>query len=356
MFALMKKQTLLLLLLSGGTWLLQAQSGGDNIWDFLNVPVSARATSLGGQHVGIYDDDLNWVYNNPSLLNSSMNNQLTMNYADYLADIRFGYISYARSFKRLGNLGMGLYHIDYGKFTEADEYGNQLGTFNQVYDYSVNAFYSREVVDSLLQIGGTLKTIGSKYQYWNAFGAAIDLSATYHNDPNQFAAALVVKNIGGQINTFYDGSGQEPLPFEVQLGLSKKLLHAPFRFSLLLRNLETPNLRYETEAEIDQRINSETPTPEPGKLTKFGDNAMRHAVFGVEFVPTKNFNLRLGYNYKRREELKIPDKTGMVGFSWGFGMKIYKFHISYGRARYHLAAVTNHFTLAIKLDEFSNKY
>ena len=101
------------------------------------------------------------------MLYEVITNQLTMNYADYLADIRFGYISYARSFKRLGNLGMGLYHIDYGKFTEADEYGNQLGTFNQVYDYSVNAFYSREVVDSLLQIGGTLKTIGSKYQYWN---------------------------------------------------------------------------------------------------------------------------------------------------------------------------------------------
>ena len=79
---------------------------------------------------------------------------------------------------------------------------------------------------------------------------------------------------------------------------------------------------------------------------------MRHLVLGLEFIPSKNLSFRFGYNYKRQKELSIPDKVGSAGFSWGFGLKVYKFHIDYGRARYHLAAVTNHFTVTINLDEF----
>jgi len=337
--------------------LLSAQTGGQHIWAFLNTPVTSRITALGGQQISIFDDDVSLVHFNPSLLNSSMSNHLSLSYADYLADIRYDYITYARTFNNIGNFGLGIHHIDYGEFKETDVYGNILGTFNHVYDYSINAFYSRPILDSLLQIGGTLKAIGSKYEYWNAFGLALDAGITYHNPERLFTAALVMKNLGRQINTYYRGADHEPLPFEIQLGISQKLKHAPFRFSILARNLETPNLQYETEEE--QADNTDPFTGEAtkeNKLASFGDNMMRHVVFGVEFLPLKSFSFRIGYNYRRREELKIPDKTGAAGFSWGFGLKIYKFHINYARARYHLAAVTNHFTLSINLNEFSNKY
>ena len=337
--------------------LVMAQTGGQYIWAFLNTPVSSRGTALGGQQISIFDDDVSLIQFNPSLLNASMSNHVSLSYADYLADIRYDHVAYARTFGRIGNFALGIHHIDYGKFQETDVYGNKLGTFNQVYDYSVNAFYSRTILDSLLQIGGTLKAIGSKYEYWNAFGLALDAGITYHNPERLFTAALVMKNLGGQINTYYRGSDRESLPFEIQLGITQKLKHAPFRFSLLARNLETPDLRYETEEEL---ANSTDPftgeVEEENKFSSFGDNLMRHVVFGLEFLPLKSFSIRIGYNYRRREELKIPDKTGATGFSWGFGIKVYKFHINYARARYHLAAVTNHFTLSLNLNEFSNKY
>ena len=186
------------------------QSGGDNIWDFLSIPVSAHATALGGQQVSIFDDDPNFVYYNPSLLNGSMSNHLTMSYVDYLADIRYGYISYTRTFEKYGNFGLGMHHIDYGEFTETDVYGNILGKFNKVYDYSINAYYSRPILDSLLQVGGTLKAIGSHYEYWNAFGLALDAAVTYHNADRLFTAALVLKNLGTQVNTYYAGADHEP--------------------------------------------------------------------------------------------------------------------------------------------------
>jgi hypothetical protein len=75
----------------------------------------------------------------------------------------------------------------------------------------------------------------------------------------------------------------------------------------------------------------------------------------MEFLPGENFYVNLGYNYQRRQELKVPVRTGMVGFSWGFGMKINKYRFSYGRASYHLAGASNHFSLVVNLSEFYTK-
>jgi len=350
----MKKYLLLLFGIITGPQA-SAKNGGNHIWAFLNTPVSARITALGGQQISLFDDDVNMVYFNPSLLNGSMTNHLSLSYTDYLADIRYDYVTYARTFNKIGNFALGIQHIDYGKFTEADVYGNILGTFNHVYDYSINASYSRPVLDSILHVGGTLKAIGSHYEYWNAFGFALDAGVTYHSYKKLFTAALVIKNVGTHIEPYYLDSEREKLPFEIQLGISQKLKHAPFRFSILLRNLETPDLQYESENE-EESINLSGEPVKENKLNSFGDNVLRHTIFGLEFLPGKNFSIRLGYNYRRREELKIEDKMGMVGLSMGFGIKIYKFHINYAWARYHLAAVSNHFTVSINLNEFSSKF
>ena len=336
---------------------LSSQTGGAHIWAFLDTPVSSRGSALGGQQISIYDNDVSLVHFNPSLLNGSMSNNVSLSYADYLADIRFAYAVYARTFKGIGNFGLGIHHIDYGEFIEADIHGNILGTFNHVYDYSINAYYSRPILDSMLQVGGTLKAIGSKYEYWNAFGLALDAGVTYHNPKRLFTAALVFKNMGGHIEPYQLDAERESLPFEIQLGITQKLQHAPFRFTVLFRNLETPDLSYESELEAEETVDALSGEPQKeNKLASFGDNFMRHTVIGLEFLPLKSFTFRIGYNYRRREELKIPDKAGASGISWGFGLKIYKFNINYARARYHLAAVTNHFTLSINLSEFSNKY
>lgn len=333
-----------------------SQTGGDNIWDFLSTPVSARSAALGGQQISIYDNDLNFVYNNPSLLNPSMSSQISLNYIDYLADIRSAYVSYARSFDKCGNFGIGLHHIDYGEFIEADIYGNILGTFNSVYDYSINAYYSRALIDSMLFVGGTLKAIGSKYEYWNSFGMAMDASITYYNPERLFTAALVMKNLGTQFDTYYSGGDREPLPFQIQLGISQRLKHAPFRLSVLGQLLEHPDLLYQTEEDAEQSVDPITgEIIQESKFAEFGDNLLRHTVFGLEFLPMENFHFRIGYNHKRRKELAIPDKLGFSGISWGFGLRVYKIYFDFGHATYHLAGATNHFSIRVNLNEFSKK-
>ncbi|NJK85180.1 MAG: hypothetical protein HC906_03680 [Bacteroidales bacterium] len=70
---------------------------------------------------------------------------------------------------------------------------------------------------------------------------------------------------------------------------------------------------------------------------------MRHIILGTEFSLSKNLVLRFGYNYRRRQEMKVDARTGTVGFSWGLGLRISKFHLSYARSAWHLAGSPNYF-------------
>ncbi len=194
----------------------------------------------------------------------------------------------------------------------------------------------------------------SYYLYdYNSFGIAIDLAGTYHNARRQITVAAVIKNAGVQIKA-YRKKNSEPLPFEIQLGVSKRLKHAPFRLSIIARNLEKLDLTY-----TDPNASPLTFDPLTGEEIKqkknIGDKIMRHFVFGGEFLLTKNFNIRFGYNYKRRNELQVATRRALTGFSWGVGLKVSKFHISYARASYHLVGGTNHFTITTNLSEFYSK-
>jgi hypothetical protein len=126
---------------------------------------------------------------------------------------------------------------------------------------------------------------------------------------------------------------------------------------VVAHNLQKPDLSYKNKSRGDfQEIDVVTGEPAGrGKIEDFADKFMRHMIFGVEFSPFKSFCLRGGYNYQRRSELKVQSRAAMVGFSWGFGLKISKFNLSYGRASYHLAGASNHFSLTTDFSSFYRK-
>jgi hypothetical protein len=333
---------------------LSAQIGGHSTYAFLNLTNSARVASLGGKSVSIWGDDLNMAFHNPSLLNSSMDQHFVLNYVGYFAGIKYGYTSFARDFGGKGTFAAGMQYSNYGTFTGADETGFKTGEFRAA-EYALNLIYSRKI-DSMINIGINVKPIYSSLENYTSLGVAADLGITYFNPDRLFTAAVVVKNLGSQIITYYEGAKRESLPFEIQAGMSQKLLHAPFRFSLTLHQLQKPDLTYKTtinNSNIFDPLNGERVSK--NKYEILGDKLMRHAIFGMEFVPGENFYVSLGYNYQRRQELKVPVNTGMVGFSWGFGLKVSKFRFSYGRSTYHLAGASNHFSLSVNLSEFYSR-
>jgi len=330
---------------------LVAQTGGDNTYEFLNLSSSARIAALGGKLVPVKDNDLNLVFSNPALLNSEMSRQLTFSGVGYFADIKYGYVAYAQDIKTLGSFAAGIHYVNYGDFTETDVTGQVTGEFKAA-EYALNLSWARPLLDSSLSVGATLKTIYSSLADYSSFGLAADIGVNYYYERRLFNFSLVAKNAGRQLS-YYTSGNNEPLPFELIFGISKKLPKAPFRFSVNYQHIERFDLSYKDPvkaAEVDP-ITGET---NDEKIT-FGDKLLPHFIVGAELLLSKNFHIRGGYNFQRRKELAVESKLSTVGLSWGFGFRISKFHFSYGRSTYHLAGASNHFSLSSNLGEFFSK-
>ncbi|MBN2613263.1 MAG: type IX secretion system protein PorQ [Bacteroidales bacterium] len=327
---------------------------GGKAFQFLDVTNSARIASLGGKAVAVYDGDLNMPYFNPSLLSADMDNHLVLNYVNYFAGVNYGYASYSRSYDKIGNFAAGIHYLNYGTFIAADETGAKSGEFHAS-EYAINLIYSRKI-DSLLYIGANLKPIYSTLERYSAFAMALDAGITYHNPDKLFTASLVIRNFGSQLSAYYAEGDYEPLPFDIALGFSKGLAHSPFTFYIVADHLEKWDLTYQTNAEKED--DTDVFSRQEKSESKFDDaldKTMRHITVGTEFRLTKSLVFRFGYNYRRRQEMKIESKPGTTGFSWGVGLRISKFHISYGRSAYHLHGSPNYFSLSMNLTEFNRK-
>lgn len=320
-----------------------SQSGGTSTYKFLTFPASARVAALGGNFLAIRDHDLSLGLANPSLISPQMHNNLSLNFVDYFAGLNYGYASYGYHNEKIGNFAGSMQFFSYGKSDVIDEYGEVNGQFNAA-EYAFNIGWGR-MLDSVFSVGANLKMIYSGLETYKSTGLAVDVAGSYI--PNEsFTASLLFRNIGRQLSG-YTNDGVEPLPFEIQAGVSKKLAHVPFRYSILLQHLEKWDLGYtDPSAPVD---------PFTGEAIKesgidaFADNAMRHIIIGGEFIPAKFLSIRMGYNYLRRQEMKVASRPGMAGFSWGFGIQISKINISYSRASYHLVGSPNYISVGVKL-------
>jgi len=328
-----------------------SQLGGSGTYEFMNMANSARVASLGGTTLSIWDDDLNLPFHNPSLLNAGMARHLVISYVNYFTDINYGYFSYAENFKKLGTFAAGIHYVNYGDFIAADRYGTITGKFTAS-EYTFNLIWSRSI-DSLFQVGIDLKPVISALERYRSFGLAADIGLSYHSRDGLFCMGLSMRNLGVQLQA-YHGKNREALPFRMEIGVSQKLRHAPFRFIATAHNLQKFDLTY---INYNKAVSGLSNTEEANQawVEDFADKLMRHMVFGVEFIPLEGFQVRAGYNYMRRQDLKLDTRVAMVGFSWGFGLKVSGIRINYGRASYHLAGATNHFTISTDFSAFSRK-
>ncbi len=339
----------LFILLSSG---LQAQIGGINTYEFLNLSPSARVSALGGAQIAVRDDDANLAFGNPAILNSLMHQQLAFNHSFHVAGISHGYAAYAHHFGKAGITGhAGVQYVSYGSFDQTDEFGQVNGSFKAA-EYAITAGAAREFYGRLA-LGANLKFITSQLEAYNSLGMAADLAGVYFDTARNFTAAVVFRNIGTQLTTYEEGN-TEPIPFEIQVGLSKRLRHLPFRFSIIYRHFNRWNILYDDpNAEPSTLFFGEVDT-ERSKTSIWLDNFFRHFVFSGEFLFGKreNFRLRAGYNHFMRRELSVENFGSLAGFSLGGGIKVNRFRIDYGHTAFHLGGGLNHFSISTNLQEF----
>ncbi len=325
-----------------------AQNGGSHAFSSLDIQPSARVAAAGGQLPAVRDGDLSLAIFNPALLDSLTHKRVSLSYVNYFSGVNLGYAGYAHHLDSLGITVAGtLQYVNYGQFTERDITGLETGNFSAG-DYAL-ILGAAKPIDSLFTAGVNLKTVYSNLAGYNAWGMAVDGGVTYFNPERRFTAALVIRNLGFVANGFTDGE-RDSLRTNVLIAFSKRLKHAPLRFSVVYDNIQQWDLTtgFEPQATIDPFSGEEV----GGIRYPFADNLMRHLTFGAEILLSDNLYLNIGYNYRRRQELKLNDRSGTAGLSYGLGFRINRFNIAYGRAIYHFAGPSNHFTLTTRLSDW----
>lgn len=324
-----------------------AQLGGKAVFRVLDIPSSARISALGGSPVAVYDNDLNLGLFNPALLNADMARQVALSYMPYVDKINIGYASYAHRFDSVGiTMSGSVQYVDYGTFTRRDETGQDQGTFSAgEYVIQVGAGHA---VDSVFSVGANLKFITSNLDAYKANGFAVDIGGVFVKRALGLTVAATLRNIGVVTSGYTDT--KEKLPFQAQLAATYKFRHAPFRLGLSIDNLQEWDLTYEDPNKKAQ-IDPTTGEPIVDKVTT-ADRALLHVVPNAEIIFGKNFMLRFGYNYRRRQELRVDAKPGLSGFSLGIGLRVSRLHLSYSYAQFNPAGASNTISLAVRFAEW----
>ncbi|MDR2824334.1 MAG: type IX secretion system protein PorQ [Prevotellaceae bacterium] len=315
---------------------------GNGIYRFLDFSSSARTTALGGMNVSLSDNDITMAFQNPALLTAKTHNMLSLNYANFPA-FMYGTASYGYNIDSRNFLSLGVQYDDYGTIRATNNVNQNEGDF-QVKDIALHLSYARALSDKIT-IGATVKPIFLVAEQRTSFGLGVDVGMNYVSSNRNFSTGFVFKNIGAQLKGFdSEETGQytEYLPFNIEAGMSWKLKHAPLRFSFTLHDLQKWDLSYH----VDYKQSADK------KRVSFVDMAFRHSIIGVEFVPSNNFYVALGYNHRRAAELRADGFKSLAGFSVGAGVKISKFHAAFGMAQYQAGLNIYHFTLATSLEDF----
>lgn len=327
-----------------------AQVGGNYVYQFLNVPASARIAALGGTLITVKDHDLNTALQAPSLINPAMDRSLALNGVLYPSGVRFGNAAYAQDFGKIGTFMAHMHYANYGEFRQTNVFGDPEGTFRAA-DYALNLGWGYQY-NPLFSLGAGVKFIYSDYFLYNSFGLAVDISATYMDTVNNWTATILARHAGVQLDYYVKGN-QEPLPIELLFGVSKRLKHTPLRFNITYRHLQRFDLSYNDPLDLSG-IDPLTGEAQQ-KNINFWNKLSRHFIFGTEILLSKHFHVRAAYNFQRRRELVVDTAPGTVGFSFGFGLRISKFVLAYGRGNFHQAGGADHFSITMNLAEFSRK-
>ena len=339
---MLKKTILFFLLLLSTTSF--SQIGGKYVYQFLNLAQSPRQAALGGKTVTVVDFDVNQAFYNPATINEEMHNRLSANYGSYYGEVSYGTAAYAYTYDRhLQTFHAGISYINYGTFEGRDELGNLTSDFTGS-EAALSLGYAYNIPWTDMYIGANAKLISSTLESYNSWGAAVDLGFLYVDYDNDINYGLTVRNLGFQIKPYQDTN--EKLPLAIDAGISQLMENVPIRWHMTFENLQEWNIAFSNPNRAEGSLDGGS---EEEKVSFF-NNALRHVILGAELFPEKGFNIRLGYNFRRSEELRILEQRHFSGVSVGFGLRFGKVKFDYSYSRYTVAANTSLFGLMIDLE------
>lgn len=330
------------------------QAGSVNTYKFLRLSPSARISGLGSINVSTDDSDISLANMNPALLTTETAKILSLSHKFIFGGISSENLDYGFRFGKVKlPFHAGIQYLNYGEVDMSDVYGDISGKVSGS-DFAFILGTSYSLYENL-RLGLSTRIIYSNLGGYNSTGLTADLGALYHFKNKNFDVGFVLRNIGGTLASYSDS--KEFAPFNIMLGISKKLEHLPFRFSVSATDLNRWNLLYD-DPNGENNILFGEETQEKSKISVFSDNLFRHFVFSGEFLLGKNggpLRLRFAYDHRKSREMNIEPYRSFSGFSFGFGLKMRRFTIDYAYGIEHLAGGKAHLTLSANLNEFRKK-
>jgi hypothetical protein len=319
--------------------LAQAQIGGKTDFEFLNIPVDTRLSALGGINVSLSDWDVNQFFTNPASLNEDMNGQLSFRHSFYYAGVHLNSLAYACKTRKTGTWGFGIKQVNYGTIDAYDPAGSPIGDVNSG-EVAVMAANVQQTGN--FRIGVNFKTVYSNIAGYRAIALLFDIGGMYIHPTADLRVGMNISNIGIVIHD-YENSSNSSIPFDLQIGTSYKPAYMPVRFSVTAYHLYKGDLLYYDPA-----------NPLTDKPSTF-EKVFSHFNIGTEILVSRNVHLRAGYNYLVRRQLRLEQKTGGAGFSYGIMIKVKQFEFSYSRAIYHVAGGINAAGFSVDMNSFYSK-
>ena len=281
----------------------------ETVYNFLRLPVSAHAAALGGENITIDDDDPTLVFHNPALASNVSDRAINLNYMTYMEGVKVASASFVKAYRQRATWAVEAQYVDYGtmKHTTAD---NEVLGEVSAKDIAVGGTFTYALSNKIAG-GVTAKFVSSSLAGYNSLGVAVDLGVNYLNPDLGLSVSAVARNLGGQVKAYEDDF--EKLPFDLQLGVSKRLGESPLRFSVTMT-----------------------------RLHDWDDKFINHFVFGAEAFLADNIWLGGGLNPRRSDEMKISDgeseSSHGAGFSLGGGLQLERFKLQVAYGKYHVSA------------------
>jgi hypothetical protein len=279
------------------------------VFSFLRLPVSAHVAALGGDNITLDDDDPTVVFHNPALICNTSDKSINLNFMTYMEGAKTASASFVKGWGERGTWAVSAQYMNYGSMKETTIDNIEQGSFSAK-DIAVAGTFAYLLSDRWSG-GVTLRFISSSIASYNAIGIASDLGLNYYDEVHGWSISAVAKNLGGQVKAYQDE--YEKIPIDLQLGVSKRLAAAPLRFSATL-----------------------------SRLNRWDTSFIQHVALGVDVFIGESIYIAGGYNFRRRDEMKISEGDGSsshgAGLSVGAGLTLKRFKLSAAYAKYHVSA------------------
>ena len=303
------KKALFVFLMMLGISSLHAQNESQTEYNFLRLPVSAHAAALGGDNITVIENDEALIFHNPALLTSVNDKTINLNYMNYMSGANMASASFNRIVKERASWAVSAQYVNYGKMKEVDENTVQTGEFSAK-DLSFAGYFSYMLTNRLTG-GISARLITSYLGSYNSIGFGVDLGLNYYDSDHEWSLALVLKNLGGQLKAYRDNF--ERMPFDIQMGVTKRFTGTPFRLHATLVDLNHLDYKF-----------------------------LNHVVVGADVLLTESIWIGGGYNFRRADEMKITTTNGSsshgAGFSFGAGLNLERFKLNLAYGKYHVSS------------------